>query len=144
MGTDWRDNDPDVDTVAEIYQGARQNYEHKNAPRGIRDGEEAAAAGGFQEPGMFWNAWSKGYKIGVIASSDHYSTHVSYALVYTPGHRRESIHNALRKRRAYGATDNIVLDFRMGGAFMGEEIAAGGPQRIRLYVRGTTRSRRFI
>ena len=137
MGTDWRDNDPDVDTVAEIYQGARQNYEHKNAPRGIRDGEEADAAGGFQEPGMFWNAWSKGYKIGVIASSDHYSTHVSYALVYTPDTGRESIHNALRKRRAYGATDNIVLDFRMGGAFMGEEIAAGGPQRIRLYVRGT-------
>ena len=137
MGTDWRDNDPEVDTVAEIYQGARQNYEHKNAPRGIKDGEEAEAAGGFQESGMMWNAWAKGYKIGVIASSDHYSTHISYAMVYTPDTSRESIHNSIRKRHTYGATDNIVLDFRMGDAFMGEEIAADGAQRISVRARGT-------
>ena len=137
MGTDWRDNDPEVDAVAEIYQGARQNYEHKNAPRGIRDGEEAEAAGGFQEPGMLWNAWGKGYKIGVIASSDHYSTHISYAMVYTPDTSREAIHDSIRKRRTYGATDNIVLDFRLGGAFMGGEISASGPQRIQVRARGT-------
>ena len=137
MGTDWRDHDPQVDTVAEIYQGARQSYEHKNAPRGIRDGEEGAAAGGFQEPGMFWNAWSKGYKIGVIASSDHFSTHISYAMVYTPDTSREAIHDSIRKRRTYGATDNIVLDFRMGDAFMGGETAASEPQRVTVRVRGT-------
>ena len=137
MGTDWRDNDPAVDTVAEIYQGARQNYEHKNAPRGIRDGEEGQAAGGFQEPGVLWNAWKKGYRIGVIASSDHYSTHISYAMVYTPDTSREAIHNGIRKRRTYGATDNIVLDFRLGEAFMGEETAASGPQRALVRVRGT-------
>ena len=28
MGTDWRDNDPDVEPVVEIYQGHRHNYEH--------------------------------------------------------------------------------------------------------------------
>ena len=137
MGTDWRDNDPTVDTVAEIYQGARQNYEHKNAPRGIRDGEEAHAAGGFQEPGMLWNAWGKGYKIGVIASSDHYSTHISYAMVYTPNTSREAIHDSIRKRRTYGATDNIVLEFRVGDAFMGEELSAPEPQRILVRARGT-------
>jgi hypothetical protein len=27
MGTDWRDNDPQVEPVVEIYQGMRQNYE---------------------------------------------------------------------------------------------------------------------
>ena len=137
MGTDWRDNDPEVDTVAEIYQGARQNYEHKNAPRGIRDGEEGDAAGGFQAPGMLWNAWGKGYKIGVIASSDHFSTHISYAMVYTPDTSREAIHDSIRKRRTYGATDNIVLDFRMGEAFMGEETSASEPQRILVRARGT-------
>ncbi len=139
MGTDWRDHDPQVDTVAEIYQGARQSYEHKNAPRGIRDGEEGDAAGGFQQPGMFWNAWGKGYKIGVIASSDHYSTHISYAMVYTPDTSREAIHDGIRRRRTYGATDNIVLDFRLGDAFMGEETVASEPQRIRARVRGTDR-----
>ena len=86
---------------------------------------------------MLWNAWKKGYRIGVIASSDHYSTHISYAMVYTPDTSREAIHNAIRKRRTYGATDNIVLDFRLGEAFMGEETASSGPQRAVVRVRGT-------
>ena len=86
---------------------------------------------------MFWNAWSKGYKIGVIASSDHFSTHISYAMVYTPDTSREAIHDSIRKRRTYGATDNIVLDFRMGDAFMGGETAASEPQRVTVRVRGT-------
>src|SRR4029450_924536 len=33
MGTDWRDNDPVVEPMVEIYQGARQNYERPGAPR---------------------------------------------------------------------------------------------------------------
>jgi hypothetical protein len=33
MGTDWRDNDPLVEPVVEIYQGHRHNYEHFGAPR---------------------------------------------------------------------------------------------------------------
>ena len=33
MGTDWRDNDPEVEPVVEIYQGHRHNYEHFGAPR---------------------------------------------------------------------------------------------------------------
>ena len=33
MGTDWRDNDPQVEPVVEIYQGDRQNYEMPGAPR---------------------------------------------------------------------------------------------------------------
>ena len=33
MGTDWRDNDPTVEPVVEIYQGHRHNYEHPGAPR---------------------------------------------------------------------------------------------------------------
>ncbi len=137
MGTDWRDNDPKIDAVVEIYQGARQNYEHKNAPRGIKDGEEKKAIGGFQEPGMVWNAWKRGYRIGVIASSDHYSTHISYAMVYTPSQTREAIFDSILKRRTYGATDNIVLEFWLGDHLMGEEFTAAEPQTIRVKVVGT-------
>ena len=86
---------------------------------------------------MLWNAWGKGYKIGVIASPDHYSTHISYAMVYTLDTSRESIHDAICKRRTYGATDNIVLDFRIGEAFQGEATAASEPRRIRVRARGT-------
>ena len=137
MGTDWRDNDPKIDAVVEIYQGARQNYEHKNAPRGIKDVEEPKAIGGFQEPGMVWNAWKKGYQIGVIASSDHYSTHISYAMVYTPSQTRQAIFDSILKRRTYGATDNIVLEFWLGDHFMGEAFAAAENQKIRVKAVGT-------
>ncbi len=44
MGTDWRDNDPLVEPVVEIYQGDRNNYECDGAPRGCH------AAGHAGEP----------------------------------------------------------------------------------------------
>ncbi len=137
MGTDWRDNDPALDPLVEIYQGDRHNYEHKNAPRGVRDGEERRAIGGFQEAGMVWNAWKKGYKLGVIASSDHFSTHISYAMIYTPAQDRQSIFDSMKKRHAYGATDNIVLEFRMGKHFMGDMFRASGRQKIQVKAIGT-------
>ena len=39
MGTDWRDNDPAVEPVVEIYQGDRQNYEMPGAPRSNNEGD---------------------------------------------------------------------------------------------------------
>ena len=33
MGTDWRDNDPELEPWVEIYQGDRQNYEIPEGPR---------------------------------------------------------------------------------------------------------------
>jgi hypothetical protein len=36
MGTDWRDNDRDLEPVVEIYQGCRTNYEHEGAPRSAK------------------------------------------------------------------------------------------------------------
>jgi hypothetical protein len=137
MGTDWGDNDPKLDPVVEIYQGDRVNYEEKNAPRGFREGEERKAPGGYFEPGLVWNAWKKGYRLGVIASSDHFSTHISYAMVYSPSRDRRAIFDAIRKRHTYGATDNIVLEFWMGDHFMGDDFTAAGPQKIRVKARGT-------
>jgi len=141
LSLDHRDNDPALDPVLEIYQGARQNYETKNAPRGIKDGEEAKALGGYQEAGLVWNAWKKGYRIGVIASSDHYSTHIAYAMVYTPSTAREAIFNSIRQRHTYGATDNIVLDYRMqtGGKeyLQGDIVKAGGDFTLSVKVIGT-------
>ena len=127
MGTDWSDkSDPKLEPVVEIYQGARYSSEAKNAPRGVRDGEEKKALGGFQEAGLVWNAWKKGYRIGVIASSDHYSTHISYALVYTPAATRQAIFDSILKRHTYGATDNIILEFWLGESFHGRRFHGRG------------------
>jgi hypothetical protein len=139
MGTDWRDNDPELEPVVEIFQGARTNYEQLGAPfvaEPVRDAQHITRAG-YQPEGMVANAWAKGYKLGIITSSDHGSTHISYAMVYTDDPTRQGILNAIRRRHTYGATDNIILDVRMGQHFMGDEFALSAAQPLRVKARGT-------
>jgi len=136
MGTDWRDNDPEVEPVVEIYQGHRHNYEHFGAPRSAT---QETNIGGWQPAGFVWNALEKGYKLGFQASSDHVSTHWSYAIVFAEDTSREAIIDAFKRRHCYAATDNILLDVRSGGGehFMGDtfttrerptlEISVSGP-----------------
>src|SRR5436190_12992408 len=76
MGTDWRDNDPEVEPVVEIYQGDRNNYECEGAPRGLaaRDFPNAQGNEKVHPQGFVWNALAKGYRLGFESSSDHVST----------------------------------------------------------------------
>jgi hypothetical protein len=148
MGTDWRDHDPEVEPVVEIFQGLRKCYEQAGAPYCLTEQEAQEAARvvpgwpsvvGTERPeGMVINAWAKGYRLGVIASSDHVSTHISYALAYTDDPTREGILEAFRKRHTYGATDNILLEVRMGENFMGDVLSSSGPlPPLRVKARGT-------
>ncbi len=141
MGTDWRDNDPQVEAVVEIFQGCRNNYEAAGAPKSPdpeRDKDNLAPPHmGYMPAGFVSNAWNKGYRLGVISSSDHSSTHYSYAMVYTESLDRAGIIEAIRQRRTYGATDNILLDVRVGEHLMGEEFAWTGPVRLEVKARGT-------
>jgi len=136
QGTDWRDNDPALEPVVEIYQGFDASYEEPNGPR-------ASTAGGTQPheahrpDGFVWNAWAKGYKLGVQSSSDHVSTHTSYACVIADKFTRAGILDAIRKRHTYAATDNIILDFRMGTALMGDIIEAAAPPKFSVRIVGT-------
>ena len=125
MGTDWRDNDPKVEPIVEIFQGHRQSYEHLGAPRVARRPGESI--GGWRPMGMVWNALSMQYRLGFQASSDHISTHISFAVALAEDRSRASIFEAFQKRHCYGATDNIVLDVRSGEHIMGDEFAADGP-----------------
>lgn len=139
MGTDWRDNDKALEPVVEIFQGARTNYEYAGAPKSAdpeKDAQHIRQAG-YEPAGFVWNAWKKGYRLGTISSSDHGSTHMSYALVYTPSPTRQGILDAIRKRHTYGATDNIILEFRIGSGFMGDEISVTGPPTLWVRARGT-------
>ncbi len=138
MGTDWRDNDPEIEPVVEIMQGARTNYEYVDAPLAADSTKPDSAPGGYQPVGMVRNAWNKGYRLGVTVSSDHGSTHYSYTMVYTDRVTRQGILDAIRRRHTYGATDNILLDVRMGEHFMGEEFRTSEPLPIAVKVRGTT------
>jgi hypothetical protein len=138
MGTDWRDNDPNVEPVVEMYQGCRNSYEAFDAPRvHSRSEPPDRAPGGFQQAGLVWNAYAKGYRLGTIAASDHGSTHISYALVYTPDNERSPVIESIRKRHTYGATDNIILEFEANGHFMGDEFATSEQPSFVVHAIGT-------
>ena len=134
MGTDWRDNDPMVEPVVEIYQGDRQNYEMPDAPRSNSAND---SIGGWRPLGFVSLALQKGYRLGFQASSDHISTHMSYCNLWVTGPTREAVMEAFRKRRIYGATDNILADVRSGPHFMGEEFSVSEPPSISVKLWGT-------
>jgi hypothetical protein len=134
MGTDWRDNDPVYEPMVEIYQGCRQNYERPGAPR---TPTEQDAIGGWKPKGFINLALLKGYKFSFESSSDHTSTHISYAMVYSEGTSREDLLKAMRLRHTYAATDNIIADWRCGDHMQGDEFKTDKTPEFRLKLEGT-------
>lgn len=145
MGTaDWRDNDPELEPLVEIFQGARTSAEHEGAPlapAGTRPDLRAGEAGGYQSQGWVWKAWAKGYKLGVIASSDHVSTHCSYACILAEEGTREGLLDAMRRRHTYAATSNIIMDFRLrdtsGEYLMGDAVLTRDLPELLVKIIGT-------
>jgi hypothetical protein len=142
MGTDWRDNDPRVEPLVEIYQGDRMSYEKEGAPRAgydpKGDNKPANIAGWFPKGFIDHALAEKGYKFGFESSSDHWSTHISYCVVLAEKNDREAILEAMRQRHAYGATDDIICDVRSGPHLMGDEFQATGAPRLQVKVIGTS------
>src|SRR5262249_39375199 len=70
-------------------------------------------------------------------SSDHVSSHVSYACVLAEEFSRKGLVDAMKKRHTYAATDNIVLDVRLDTlGIMGDEVRTPRP-RLDVVVLGT-------
>ena len=139
MGTDWRNNDPVVEPMVEIYQGARQNYEYPGCPRCPT---EADSIGGWEPAGFVNNAFAKGYRFSFESSSDHGSTHISYAMVYAEDATRDAILKAMQQRHTYGATDNIIAETHCKSAdgkdhMMGDEFSVKGAPTIEANLIGT-------
>jgi len=141
MGTDWRDNDPVAEPIVEIYQGDRQSYERPGAPR---TNTADYSIGGWRPLGFVSRALKMGYRLGFQSSSDHISTHMSYCNVWVEKPTREAIIEAMKLRRIYGATDNIIADVRCGDHFMGEEFTASQPPTLRVKLIGTAPFARIV
>jgi hypothetical protein len=142
MGTDWRDNDPDVEPIVEIYQGDRMSYEKEGAPRAgykADSGKKPVNIAGWYPKGYVDRALAKGNRLGFESSSDHWSTHISYTVALAEKHERQSILDALKKRHCYAATDDIVLDVRCGNHLMGDVFDIRGAPTLDLRVIGTGR-----
>jgi hypothetical protein len=142
MGTDWRDNDPVVEPIVEIYQGDRMSYEHEGAPRAgyeAKTGKLPVNVAGWYPKGFINHALQKGYKLGFQASSDHWSTHISFFVILSEKRDRQSLLEAVKQRHCYAATDNIIVDFRCGEAIMGDELKSAGPPKLDMAVVGTNK-----
>jgi hypothetical protein len=141
QGTDWRDNDPQLEPLVELYQGLNSSYEYENAPRADTPERRYYHHGeGWRPAGFVWNAWAKGLKLGVQASADHIATHDAYACVILDADQtrtREDILNAMRARHAYAATDNIIVDTRIGDHLMGDVFPAREIPLLKVRVEGT-------
>jgi hypothetical protein len=156
MGTDWRNNDPEVEPWVEIYQGDRNNYERPDAPRTAvteaklkQSTPEKESLGGWRPKGFVNLALQKGYRLGFECSSDHVSTHLSFANVLVTGEpTRQAILDAIRKRRVYAATDNILADVRCkaGGKdhLMGEEFSTNEAPTIAVNLIGTQKFAKVV
>ena len=136
MGTDWRDNDPGLEPVVEIYQGDRQNYE---IPDGPRAPSEHDSIGGWRPKGFVNLALEKGYLLGFEASSDHISTHISYCNIYVKERTREAVLEGLKQRHVYAATDNILADVRSGNHIMGDVFQTAALPALQVKLTGTAK-----
>ena len=93
---------------------------------------------------MVWNALAMQYRLGFQASSDHISTHISYAIALAEDTtaagdpRRLPPPPLLRRDRQH------LLDVRSGEHLMGDEFDADGPVKLKVFVHGTGRSRGSI
>ncbi len=88
--------------------------------------------GGSMEAGL-----KRGLKFGVVASSDSHAGHPGgfgdgRMAVLARALTRDDVWEAMRARRVYATTGaNIILDFRINGAHMGEAVTDGeSPRRI--------------
>jgi hypothetical protein len=129
----WPDAKPDFEPLLEIYQGLRSSYEYRGAPPEGRLGGTQT-----EEPGHFFqDALAKGLRYGVQASSDHLATHINFTGVFAEDLTREALFAAMKARRTFAASEKIVVDFRMGGHWMGEEFQAPAPPPAEVAVIGT-------
>jgi hypothetical protein len=135
QGTNWEEHDDELEPVVELCQGFHTSYEAPGAPRTVNE-ESDQVHGPYKPDGFVSLALAKGYRLGFQASSDHVSTHISFACVLAEELSRKGLIEAIKKRHSYAATDNIVLDVRMGAALMGDEVRTGKPS-LDVVVQGT-------
>jgi hypothetical protein len=125
--------------MVEIYQGDRQNYERPGAPRCPT---ADYSIGGWEPKGFVNLALLKGYRLAFQCSSDHISTHISYANVYAEDNSTASLVKAMRQRHIYGATDNIMADYRCKSSdgvehMLGDEFSTSKPPTFAIRLIGT-------
>ncbi|MCC6395332.1 MAG: DUF3604 domain-containing protein [Bryobacterales bacterium] len=136
-GADFSKRDPALSPVLEMYsEWGSAEYDRGPYPY-IRHTE-----GGRWTKNTMQYLLAQGHRFGVVASTDD---HLGYpgaygeglAAVLAPELSREAIFDALRNRRTYAVTgDRILLDVRLNGRVMGQELPDSHERVIEVAVEG--------
>lgn len=127
---DWDYHDPRYSRLVEIFQACRGNYEGPGCFRQYSDGTRE---GTFVIDGL-----KRGHKFGLIGSSDH-GHGASYVGAFARSLDRASVFEALHSRRTFAATTrDVVVDVRMGDAFIGDDVVTDGPRQFSVHAEGYT------
>ena len=118
-----------IDTFRVVSQGVKLDA------RVWLMGTTSKSSGGYR--GHF----GEGLKLGVQSSSDHVSTHSSYACILVEEFTRPGLVDAMRKRHTYAATDSIVMDYRIVAqdvsALMGDVVNLTEAPKLQVRILGT-------
>jgi hypothetical protein len=133
---DWY-RDDELQPLVEIFQG-RGSAEHAGAPRVTRNLTD-------REGCFVQDALKRGFHLGFVASGDHVGP--GSTGVYAKSLTREDLMEALRNRRCFATTEErLVLDFRVGGHIMGEQISVAPGKKLKIVCRidGTDTLREIV
>lgn len=127
----------EIEPLVEIFQASRASSEYIGAPTLCNAFYKNGLHKNFNiKAGTVKTALKKDIRMGFISSSDHMSTHESYACVYAEENTREALMEAFLARRTYAATDRIICEFAINGALMGEELELKNNNKlVEIYVR---------
>jgi len=115
----------------------RENGYAQYTQTAVSEDGEKDSIGGWRPKGFIDLALEKGYKLSFEASSDHVSTHISYANIYVTGLNREAVLDGFKKRHLYAPTDNIVADVSSGSHMMGDEFSTASLPSLQVKFAGT-------
>lgn len=134
-GTDWSYVNVRVEPAVEVCSSWGR-FEYYRNPGHIRAPEMRNCS--------VQDAWRMGWRLGVIGGSDGHDLFCDRIQGLTGIYAREltraAIFEALRRRRCYATTgEPIVVEFRVNGHLMGEEITADEGPVVEAVVEGTRR-----
>ena len=142
IATDWNYYNPDFMPLVEICS-IHGNSESLDSPSCIYRPQKGS---------FVRDALARGYKLGIIASGDTHNGHPGMGTptlptggliaFYATELTRDSIWDALQKRRVYGTSGKrIILDFKINDHPMGEIIKQNKntPKKIEIKITGTDR-----
>jgi hypothetical protein len=141
----WQDHNPKFERAVEIYSMWGLSEYRGNPHWTLGTGKEGISV---------HEMLATGAKLGFVAGQDNHdarpgatatescSLNLKYrggiVAVWASELTREAIFEAIRERRTYGTTgERIIVDFKVNGHLMGEEIQVGSPPEIHADVYGT-------